>query len=48
MTKLIAVILVWVFLWWLGSAIVDGWHRGNPAFRDVYSFVMSSVSGNQK
>jgi hypothetical protein len=43
MTKLIAIILVWVFLWWLGSAIVDGWHRGNPAFVEVYDRITGGM-----
>lgn len=48
MTKLIAIILVWVFLWWLGNRIVSGYHAGNPAFIEVYEFVIKSVSGVKK
>jgi hypothetical protein len=48
MTKLIAVILVWVFLWWLGNAIVSGYQRGNPAFVEVYQTILRSVSGITK
>ena len=48
MTKLIAVILVWAFLWWLGNRIVDGYQRGNPAFVEVYQTVLRSVGGVMK
>jgi len=28
-----------LFLWWLFSEIVRGFHLGNPAFHDVYGFL---------
>jgi 4-amino-4-deoxy-L-arabinose transferase-like glycosyltransferase len=48
MAKLIAIILLWMFLWWLGDRIVSGYQAGNPAFVDVYQTILQSVSGVRK
>lgn len=43
MIKLFAVILLWIFLWWLGNAIVSGYRAGNPAFVEVYERVFGAM-----
>lgn len=43
--SLFALVAVGMFVYWLGSAIYEGFERGNPAFVAVFDAVGRLVNG---